>query len=237
MIVKLMDKYILRVPDNLGAIPDNKSRIGNPYWYFLEKKKKDLVNVFACMNEVIRKTNAESVIEYFGGIGTTTAIINEVLKPRKHTILDIDPVCIKILKDNYPDKNIVCTNSLEYKPDMVYDLSVLDYNKFTILHKFLDEPFKSDYIILTDSAIPKLHLNKKVYEDRFNIRVENAEDYANCYSKFIKERYNRYLTDFCYFNNACFLLFQKHPAPLEIKKFSLGPENLVLEVQKTKTLW
>lgn len=227
MNLKILDKYNLIISEIPDTLEKNEKRIGEPYWNFLKNKKRDITNEAVIMENLISKIKANTVIEYFAGIGMNARIVDHFLSPIKHTLLDIDQTCINILKQNFKKKEIIKTDSLSYKPKEIYDLSVLDYNKFTILHEFLDEPFQSDYIILTDSAISKFHLNKKYYD------VTDVDDYAQRYLDLISKKYNRYLTHFYYFSKASYLLFQSKKTYLEIMKFDEKPN---VKFTKTRNL-
>lgn len=190
--------------------------IGKPYW--MKNSQSDLHYKILCLSELLPNIQAKSVIEYFGGTGVSTALIDAHLKPETHTILEIDPTCINILKEGFPDKNIIETNSLRYTPDHIYDLTVLDYNKFTILHKFMVHAFDSPYIILTDSSPRYFHLNAQHYAKRLKTEIKTLEDYAFYYREYVKNKYKRILTHFYYFSHASYLLFQKDDFPLKVKR-------------------
>lgn len=225
MIIKIKGSHQIEIkPGYIVKNETPKELIGSPYCHALRRKRSDMSNKVAIISKLLQKVEAETVIEYFGGIGVVAGLVDKYINPKQHTLLDLDESCVSILKKNFPNKEIILKDSLTHKPDIVYDLSLLDFNKLTYLNKpepLLDTAMESPTIILTDSAIAKFHLNRKQYEKSLNTDMVTFDDYVYVMDDYIKKKYNRYVTHCYYFSHASYFLIQQYPIDfdIDIRKF------------------
>lgn len=73
-----------------------------------------------------------SIVELFGGVGITTFFIRKHVKPKLHTILDINKDCISELKAKYPDADIRLQSAHDFDEFEKYDYVLFDPVEFSL---------------------------------------------------------------------------------------------------------
>ena len=122
------------------------------------------------------KYNIDSVAELFGGVGRTTVLIQNVLKPTRHIVMDIDDVQYRQLQSLIGEYNIdvLLGDAFQVSASLMnVDLVALDYSvtacrlqrEFNNMRLLLIKAARSNpkVITITDSAASKLHLHPDAY--------------------------------------------------------------------------
>lgn len=185
---------------------------GKPYWEFLKRKTLDLSGNALCYEYVISGlTNVNSVVEYFGGLGISTLVTDGTLGPKKHTLVELDPICCEHLRVTFPQHKIIEGDAFPLFGKMEVDLAVADFNHLTIhTHfknkKLLENAFNVSHIVIADSAPFKLHLNKESYTKLAGRKIDSWESYCGLWG----EQFPGYgLRKVARHHNAGYLLFSK----------------------------
>lgn len=113
-------------------------------------------------------------MEYFGGVGGQTMMIQDLFEPDRHRVVDYSREAVQHIATNVPQVNTLVADS--YDPDtyMEADLVGLDFGDLTVWktregekHRtLLDRVFAGEpgAVVLTDIACPYLHLHRQRYE-------------------------------------------------------------------------
>ncbi len=139
-----------------------------------------------------------SVVEYFGGVGIFSTIIQNVIRPTYHRAFDIDDDCVAQLQTldrvgaSYGDaKQTMGTIDAQ--------MVVLDFAVATAKHH--DEwPWgrvcsaKPNYIVWSDTALRRLGLHRELYSRIFGTPIVSHEDYVRAYSRLLWDRYGYSVT-------------------------------------------
>lgn len=112
------------------------------------------------------------IVELFGGMGRITRQAQAIFPKAKIYSFDLDQVCCETIKKYCPSVEVLQQSSLDQNPYIIPDCGVLaDFNLLTIkkaqetYREFFEYMFskKPGWIVLTDSAHAKLHINYKSY--------------------------------------------------------------------------
>lgn len=119
--------------------------------------------------------NVVSVKDYFGGLGYGAATLCGLFPNASILVQEISTDCLNKLRASLIRKGTMVTlkkqDFFEDVEDKVYDLAVLDWNTFTILqyHKnknlrgALHRLPKHKFILFSESAVAKFHINRTRY--------------------------------------------------------------------------
>lgn len=147
------------------------------------------------------------VVELYGGSGFQTTVIQNLLRPTNHTIVEQDENCVAQLKREFP-KLTVIKGKAEDNYNIKADYYSLDYdwtiNTFvTNKNKNKDMfegifAFQPQAIQFWDSARSHLPANRKLYSKHFGKEIITAQDYSQAISEFFYKNYNYSTTYVCY---------------------------------------
>jgi hypothetical protein len=181
--------------------------LGGHYAYLETASKKNE----ECFMHLTRDfpTNGElSVVEYFGGVGIFSTIIQQRFQPWEHYIYDIDPDCVRQLESAFAGVEGVHVAQGDAKQTMgerQCDMVVLDF----AIHNFRTHeewPFervtdaKPQYLVWSDTALRRLGLHRALYTKAMDQWLEGGktihsfEDYVMAYSRFIWRKYHYCIT-------------------------------------------
>jgi trans-aconitate methyltransferase len=137
----------------------------------------------------------DRVVELCGGVGTMTRVLSEAFPAADITTHDLDATCVKMIEDIGLPRVQVVHGSYFDADTRVDDLVVADFNMMTYL-RFMDDKteeaklvrsFLSNrikYLLMTDSATSKLHLNFKSY----GLSTASWSEYVRGYSRAVVAR-------------------------------------------------
>ena|SRR3990167_3760642 len=165
----------------------------------------------------------KTVVEFFGGIGLQSLIVENLLHPIEHVVLDKDSQCVEHLKrvfQNYPDVLIAQADAWEAMKVYVGDIFLLDWiwtprrwneHKESLDALFIQKPLAVTFF---DSTKPYFPTNRKRYAAMFGCEINSFYDYVVSLSNFIIARYGYAISKVAYCSNrGTFCLLQ--PAPIE----------------------
>jgi hypothetical protein len=143
------------------------------------------------------KGPVDSVTECFGGIGVSTTIIQNVLKPTVHNVHELDVDCYEQLKYAFEGTCYVkYGNTLDLVAAEPYtELFMLDFEYYTVKHDEWNPLWDLIYnkkplgVIWLDTASHYLHLHKKLYGAILDYEINNVFDYYDGYSRMIHKKY------------------------------------------------
>ena len=93
------------------------------------------IKCYSLLHDII-VGNYISYLDIFGGVGLTGRIFAD---NRKHSFFnDLDPICVRVLKDNYFPGNIFSQDVHNFNFKRKFDLILADFNNFT-LKRYLNE--------------------------------------------------------------------------------------------------
>ena len=229
----IMDKWEMEIDDT--KVEKSQKEKGEKRSYFSFLKKVSVGRQAKCRyNLLIRLQNKgiENAVEFFGGVGINSTMIQKIIEPENHYIYDYDEKCVEHLNKNF--ENVFQADSYQVmqgikSKNALYDF---DFNSFTIkqlienekrVKNGIDNIFsqKPKAVIITDSAKSKIHLNYKVYERLLNAKIGDFNDYISAVDEYFQDEYN-YSISHCYFHNsASYSLFQ----PVKSKEIKIEKIN------------
>lgn len=210
------------------------------------KKRKQHFYVCNEIKKIIQSKigNNYSYSELFAGIGIKAAIFcDNMNKGQKIQLNELNADCTDILKQNFTEAEITCGDSFYYEFKENYDVSVIDFNNYT-LGKYnkgwktvLDNVFNhtNKFIVLNDCSVVYLNracdLNFKTYSDILGKDVSSIEEYRKAVVEFYERQYSEW--NVLYIYNCAqtdFILFEKKSNNVKIEtqecKDALVDENL-----------
>jgi len=156
-----------------------------------------------------------SVVEYFGGVGIFSTIIQQLFQPFEHHAFDLDPDCVAQLK-TLPGIQAAVGDAHETMGSIPADLIVCDLPVSTL--RSIDEwPWvhvaihKPRYIVVSDTALRRLGLHRALYSKFAGSTVHSFEDYVKVYSEYMWKHYGYSITHVAHHVYSYFLLEPRAP--------------------------
>jgi hypothetical protein len=182
--VMVCDQWPLSILDDV--------RGGHLDWY----RTKGSAQNAQCLFELVQGLpTGMSVAEHFGGIGESSIVFQNVLKPRSHYVSDLDPDCVSQLRSALPPSVTVRQANAHDSMRMIEaEFVSLDFAYFTVrYHRNWPwvEVFekKPKYVEFADCAKRRIGLHRDVYSEIFGTKIMDYEDYTEAYSKFFEKNY------------------------------------------------
>ena len=197
------------------------------FFYYLQKKPLDLDKNARCFDLMLDQAVASGlpnplrVVEFFGGIGSFATVVQERLRPREHFIWDLDPFCARHLKRAFEKRSGVTVTEgdayaqapLAVTPDT---LLVADFNTFSVMYMTKERPEATAlgaalaahprWVVFTDSAVNKFHLNRVPYERVFGREIRSMEEYGAALSEYLSQRWGYRIISSAGHRNATYYL-------------------------------
>jgi hypothetical protein len=111
-----------------------------------------------------------NVIELFGGVGIQTYLLDLFTKPKKHTVVERDEHCLRILKYLNKDKEVIEGDAFDYGDVAEYDLAVLDcfMNKGN-MDKYIKllKGIKAKKYIITETGVFNVKFHKDLTYEQY----------------------------------------------------------------------
>ncbi len=238
-LFKVCMDWDLRIPDYVfditqGELDKYKSKVTlMPYSHLLMRKLYDAGYGAWCIQMMIEYLGTKygqrvkKVAEYCGGVGRSTIIIQNVLSPIGHTIIECDEVLCRHLAEAFPPVVVANGDYVVHGILKGMDLSMIDNNSFTV-HKFLNPKFgqkefiikvlkNSKFTLITDTAKSRFHLNKERYANLFGNPIESEYDYIMEFSKLAHKLAGASVTAAASHPRASYILFEKGVAPADFQ--------------------
>jgi hypothetical protein len=171
---------------------DDKATKERSYLHYIAANP-NLVSTKCLATEwMLKGVKASSVVEYFGGVGLTSTLIREIVKPKLHTIFEIDKQCVAQLKSNF---SRVKLHDAKNPIENLSEFQVLDF-AFTLMQikpwiPLLENVFqqKPKYVWITDTTVHYFKTNRKHYEKFFNKPIKDFTEYLKAESDWFLDRF------------------------------------------------
>tara|TARA_R100000808_G_C2153219_1_gene163265 strand:- start:2113 stop:2868 length:756 start_codon:yes stop_codon:yes gene_type:complete len=213
---KILNRYSFSLlPGKPKQMPDGDYS----YYQYLNKRWQETGKNVLCQQFLLSEHAGQEikVDEPFGGCGVFSVAIQEMLKPAKHVIGELDLECLhqlhyctreyKNVEINHSDAHL----TLGLEPADIY---VCDFPHFTLI-KYLNGHWKQEMermishkpraIIITDGSSCRWHFMVKHLKGRGFAAGEDRESYAKCFSAFFQNRYGYRVTAMAY-HGTCFYI-------------------------------
>jgi len=153
---------------------------------------------FYTLTKRIRGVN--SVIDYCAGLGMWATIILHELEPKKLILNDIDEACANHLKEIFSPGVVTVRHGSYFSViEEPFDLVCMDITIHTAKRSLVRDPGKlapeipllkilkldPKYVIISDCAAGKLHLNKKCYEEVLGANISDYDEYLTAFSRYL----------------------------------------------------
>lgn len=221
MITNVLGKY----PFEILHLEGQKSN--QSYWFYLP----DAYKHNRCFEYLIQGfPHGMRVVEHFGGIGMSGAIVENELHPSDHKMFDIDADCIRNAQHNWGDK-AAYGDAKEIMGTVPADLVILDFPNFTV-NKLAEwyEPLKRvfemkpRYVTLADIANQRIGLHRPLYSRLLEKPIFSPKDYINAFSEKFYKEFGYSIRKASYNNKASFFLLTAEP-PIEVEPWRYTPEG------------
>lgn len=209
---------------------------GVSYYDYINKRPTETGKNVQCISWLIRDLQKGLFVwEPFGGVGIFAVAVQEILKPSRHIIHEIDATCLNQLKVSLKQYNV----EIDDKDATVYlgseyaDVFMVDFPLFSLI-RFLKtkrwEPElarmtaqKPKAIIMTDGSSCRYHLQWKNYNKVDPSIDSTRESYVKALSKRFYEMYGYSIAGCAYHANSFYYrLENKTPGEIEWQTFPAG---------------
>lgn len=159
-----------------------------------QKSWEEKVRSYNWIIEHIRR--CPNVLETCGGLGLFARLLQKAGKRERHVLVDNDPSACHFLAQSIDCSTVVMSSADDYLLGCLrtakqgsFDAIVIDFSFHTLLSAepwqertlFYTYEMKPEYIVVTDTAIAKYHLNSAAYDKHFDVRT--FEEYVQLYAK------------------------------------------------------
>lgn len=195
------------------------------------KKRKQHFYVCNEIKNIIQRQigNNYSYSELFAGIGIKAAIFcDNMNKGQKIQLNELNADCTEILKQNFTEADITCGDSFYYKFKENYDVSVIDFNNYTIgkyakgWKTLLDNVFShtNKFVVLNDCSIVylsrKQDLSFETYSSILGKEIHNIDEYRSAVVDFYEKEYPDWNVMYVFIcGQTDFILFEKKSLTVE----------------------
>lgn len=150
----------------------------------------------------LAQLQVSSAVEYFGGLGAQSLMIQELFKPEVHVVYDYSNEAVNHIDVHVPNATVIQADSYDPVWNQPFaDLVGLDFGDLTVWktregekHRALmDRVFAEDPkgVVLTDVACRYLHLHRERYETLLGWGTcGNYPDYLDALAARIEELYD-----------------------------------------------
>lgn len=159
----------------------------------IREASKSMLGIKGIVSKIVPST-IDSVCDYSGRMGVSSAILKSILKPEIQYINEAEISWIPHLKMNFPKELI---SNLPFKESFTTlprsDVALLDYCSFNPARDFEGIipalEIGHECIILTDATPFMWHLNRNAYTKGFFTAPEKHSDYVRKFSNYLSENY------------------------------------------------
>ena len=184
-----------------------------------------------------RKTRRRgTVVDLCAGIGLWASIIEDELHPEHLWLSDLDPGCCASLRKSFPKAEVAISSYNDMKIRQA-DLVCMDITICTATRVFQDKPtvplvemLKENitWILISDCAAPKLHLNAKHYGKVLGTDPTDYIHYVELYSDELLRRTGASIHTAIYTSNndrphSCYFLITDFFGPVRFRKLHSVP--------------
>jgi hypothetical protein len=201
MKLLICNRWIINIKDDkvLGRHSDELPMFEN----ITQKRLLELAKFTWCHYMVVLKVKSlvhvKFFVDFFGGIGRLSLIVNKVMRPSRHVIIDMNVDQYNHLVGMFPHSDVLCGNSFDVSGDYGgADFVSWDENSFT-LHKLIKNvnhtkdaigrllKSKPMYVQLTDVTASRFHLLKMQFSTESGYDIASIEDYYGALSAVVHD--------------------------------------------------
>ena len=226
MKILLCSKYEMKIEDSLLQVEGPHV----PFFMHLHSPRRlaQLARFTWCWEKLIQQVKREvktkpvqSVVEYFGGMGRSSVIIQEELRPKRHVVIDIDEKQyqhLNSLRSIYSSLFVYRDDAYGIAGGHPADFAALDFPYFTLTRLLKEAPFtkiigavtskRPRYLEISDGALSRLHLNYAIYSEVAGTEVRTPEQYFQALSQTFLSKFNYGISFAAHFGRASALLLQ-----------------------------
>ena len=232
---KILNKYPFTLRPGQGRAMESG---GVSYYDYLNKRPTETGKNVQCIATLIKDLpTGLHVWEPFGGVGVFAVAIQEILKPGKHTIHEIDDACLDQLTaelDRYgvkPEKR----DALEALGSEDADVFICDFPLFSMGRYLREQRWEAELkrmtdrlplaIIMTDGSSCRYHLQWKNYRNLANDDTigPDRRSYCDALSRMLHDRYGYSIVQTAWHGNSFYhRLENREPGHITMTRFPAG---------------
>lgn len=173
--------------------------MGGQFSWVNDKKVRYNADAFLDVLNQANLPTGMTALEFCGGIGEFTVVIQNVLKPSHHRVFDYDQECADHLKRTFPQCEVAQGDAREtmkkYTADFVsFDppkMRAEDHHLWPMAEMYA---FKPRYALLCDTSRPRVALHRATHTKFLDFPVRTYDDYVQGYDKFLRRKYGYKIT-------------------------------------------
>lgn len=158
------------------------------------------------------------VVELYGGAGFHTTVIQNMLEPANHTVVELDDHCVEHLRHEFPNLTVI-KGKAEDNYKVQADYYSLDSNSWTI-NTFVTNAHKNKEMLegifayapkaieIWDSSKPYFMQNRGLYSKHLGKDVSTLREYALALSDFFLTNYGYSFSRVCYLSRSTYYMLQ-----------------------------
>lgn len=172
------------------------------------------------------------VLELYGGAGFQTMVLQKILEPSCHTVVEIDKTCTEHLRRNFPDINVIkgdANDNYKRKADYYsFDWNSWTINTFAKNHDMFEYAASNSPAVIQfwDNSKSYFYSNRVLYSKIFGTELKTPHDYVVALSNFMLEKIGYSLSIACYAKYSTYMVLRKGPND-ELKEFSTSTNRNV----------
>lgn len=158
-----------------------------------------------------------ALLELYGGCGFQTTVLQNMLAPGKHTVIERDDACVDHLKREFPGVTVIKGSAEDYY-DQPADYYSLDSNGWTIntmlknpvneqMHKTIFS-YAPKAVQFWDSSKSYLVANRDLYSKQLGVPVVTPKDYAKGLSGLFFRKFGYNATAICYTRYSTYFMME-----------------------------
>jgi len=189
----ICNQWEIPVDENLFGMKPQKWQ---PFFqHFSSRRMPELALFTQCWYRLVEyiavnsNTNVNSVVEYFGGAGRASKIVQGLLYPNHHIIVEYDDLVCEHLRNAFKNvPGVVIVNGDSYELAGTYACDLVSWDEDFTLHRllyntkvsgaisrlFYNEP---RFVQIADMAASRFPLNRKVYSVDSGVNMNKVDDY------------------------------------------------------------
>ena len=158
------------------------------------------------------------VVEFFGGVGLQSLMVEKMLVPERHVIVEKDPLCVEHLRRIFtaPHIEIHQGDARDFIGKIQGDIYLLDCNGWS-LSKLMDEwlPYldalfasEPEAISWYDTSKAYFGVNRQRYSERLGEALTDFSSYGQALSRFFQNRWEHSIAKMIHCSRPTYFLAQ-----------------------------
>jgi hypothetical protein len=176
-----------------------KDLLGSHFAWINDKKVRYNADAFLDVLNKAQLPTELSVVEFCGGIGEFTLVVQNVLKPTTHRVFDLDQECVDHLKVTFPQCQVEQGDARKTMKEHTADFVLFDPPRMRAedldlwpIAEML--AFKPRYVVIGDTVRPRVALHRALHSKFFSLPVHTYDDYLLYYNEHLREKFGYRIT-------------------------------------------